>query len=67
MSEPQFKKPVIFQKDLSGNIFSWLGAADRALRRAGYREKAIEMADRLHDCRNYEDVKNLVRDYVEVK
>ena len=49
-----------------GNIFSLMGLASRALKKAGLVEQAKEMTSKVTKCESYEDALNVIGEYVEV-
>ena len=49
---------------VDGNIFAVLGAASRALRRAGLPEKVKEMQDRASAARSYDEALAVILEYV---
>lgn len=50
-----------------GNIFNLVGIARRALRRAGYKEEAAELVEKLPQCQSYTAALALLQEYVEVE
>ena len=49
-----------------GNIFNLIGLASRALRNAGFADKATEMSNKVIRCSSYEQALAVIMDYVEV-
>ena len=61
----QPKKPWIDVEQLDGNIFSWMAATRRALRRAGQGDKVEEMLERVQSSGGYDNAMAILLDYVE--
>lgn len=52
----------------NGNIFNLMGIAARTLRRAGLREEAGEMVDRItKSAKSYDEALTIIAEYVEVE
>ena len=49
-----------------GNIFNLLGIASRTLRRAGQKDEAMEMQQRVYSSGSYGEALNIIMDYVDV-
>lgn len=62
----EFKKPVV-KGPVDANIFAVMGAASRALKRAGLADKAEEMRSRVWSTKSYEDALGVIviEEYVE--
>jgi len=50
-----------------GNVFNIIGKVSRELKRAGFREEAKEFQERAFKCGSYDEVLQLVFEYVEVE
>lgn len=50
-----------------GNVFNVIGRVRRALRDAGQGERAREFVERAFRCGSYDEVLQLVLEYVEVR
>jgi hypothetical protein len=57
-------RPIV-KGPIDGNIFAVLAAAKEALRKAGQKEKAEEMATRVFCAGSYGEALVIVSDYVE--
>jgi len=57
-------KPIVVS-DVDGNIFAVVGACKRALKRAGQREQATELARRVRGAESYDDALAICDEYVE--
>jgi hypothetical protein len=62
----EFVKPYVQVSGEDGNIFFIAGRAARALRKAGYPEKANELQRRLQEMHSYDEALNLICEYCEV-
>ena len=60
-------KPVCKLSGTDGNVFALSGRVRLALNRAGQADKAKEFADRLFQCKSYDDALDLMNEYVEVE
>ncbi|MBD3004618.1 hypothetical protein [Streptomyces sp. 5-10] len=49
-----------------GNVYAVIGAVERALKRAGYREDAIKFRAAAFEAESYEDVISLAEETVQV-
>jgi hypothetical protein len=49
-----------------GNVFAIIGNVSRTLKRAGQRDKAKEWVERATSCHSYDEVLNLIGEYVEI-
>lgn len=49
-----------------GNVFNLLAIVSQSLKRAGYKDEAKEIGERLQEQESYEDALNLFKEYVEV-
>ena len=58
-------KPVI-EGPVDGNIFAILGAARKALKRAGQRDKVEEMTTRVTSSKSYYQALAIIMDYVDL-
>ena len=51
----------------NGNIFNLMGIAARTLKRAGLREEAEEMVDRITKSQSYDEALRIIMEYVEAE
>lgn len=49
-----------------GNVFNLIGLAAKALKRAGLREQAAEMTNRVFEAGSYNEALNIIGEYVEI-
>lgn len=62
------KKPACKMVGENGNVFNLMGLASRALREAGFPEKAKEMLRRVNsEAKSYDAALMLIMEYVEVE
>jgi hypothetical protein len=66
-AEPQPQKPRMELLGQDGNIFGILGQASRVLKRAGMKEQADEMFNRVTACGSYHEALNIISEYVETE
>lgn len=50
----------------NGNIFNLMGIASEALKRAGLKEQATEMFNKVQQCKSYDEALVTIMEYVEV-
>jgi hypothetical protein len=50
-----------------GNIFNLMGIASRILKRAGRKEQAEEMIERISNSGSYHEALRIIMEYVEVE
>lgn len=50
-----------------GNIFNLMGIASRTLKKAGLREEAEEMIERMQNSGSYHEALGIIMEYVEVE
>ena len=60
-------KPEVKLIGTGGNVFSIIGTVSRGLKNAGLREQAKEFAEKAFLCSNYDEVLQLVMEYVDVR
>ena len=65
--DEDFEKPAVQLTGEDGNAFAIIGRVSKALRRAGYPDKAKEWMDKATSCESYNHLLNLVFDYAEVE
>ncbi len=58
-------KPVAIVRD--GNIFAIMGAARKALRRAGLRKEAEELLERVTASHSYDEALAIISGYVDLE
>lgn len=64
--EPKYPDVVVnLTGNVSGNAYAIVGAAHKALRRAGHTDAADEMKTAAFAAENYADLLNTVNSYVE--
>ena len=63
--DQEFKKPTVKLVGEDGNVFNIIGIVTRALKKAGYPEKAEEFKTRAMSSGSYEEVLQLLFEYVE--
>jgi len=51
----------------NGNIFNLMGIAARTLKRAGLREEAEEMVDRITKSQSYIEALAIISEYVDIE
>lgn len=51
----------------NGNIFNLMGIASRTLKRAGLREEAEEMVDRITKSASYLEALAIISEYVDIE
>jgi len=62
----RFMRPKVRLTGTDGNVFALSGLVTRALKRAGYPEKAKEFSDRLWSCGSYDEALALMAEYAVV-
>lgn len=58
-------RPKVKLMGKNGNIFNLLAISSQALRKAGYKEEAKEMRDKVTNCSSYMEALNIIYLYVE--
>ena len=58
------EKPIVTGY-VDGNVFAVMGAASRALKRAGMTDKATEMTNRVKGSSSYDEALSILMEYVE--
>ena len=66
-AEPKPQKPRMELLGQDGNIFGIMGQASRLLKRAGMKEQADEMFNRVTACGDYHEALNIISEYVETE
>ena len=66
MEANAFYKPQCKLIGENGNVFNIIGIVSRTLKDFGYEDKAVEFSIKAIRCENYDDVLQLVMEYVEV-
>lgn len=61
------QKPVVQLTGQDGNVFNLLGICTNALNRAGMRDEAKELGEKIWECESYNAALTLMRKYVEVQ
>lgn len=59
------KKPVAQIVGADGNVYNLIGICSKALKRAGYDDKAKEMSDRVMSSSSYDEALSIMMEYVE--
>ena len=49
-----------------GNIFNLMGIASRTLKKAGMKDKADEMVDKITKSKSYDEALAIIMEYVEI-
>ena len=65
--QPTPAKPSMQLLGHDGNIFAIMGTASGLLRRAGLRDQAAEMIDRVSTCGDYNKALNIISEYVDTE
>ncbi len=65
--EPETPERPILRGPVDGNIFAVMGAAGRALQRAGKHDEASKMVERVSDCGSYPQALGIIQEYVEIR
>ena len=65
--QPAPQKPSMQLLGHDGNIFAIMGTASGLLRRAGMKDEAAEMIDRVTSCGDYNKALNIISEYVETE
>ena len=60
-----FEKPEVQLTGTDGNVFALIGTCSRALKRAGLREQATEMTNRVMSAESYDEALAIMMQYVE--
>ncbi|MDR0328451.1 MAG: hypothetical protein LBI05_09170 [Planctomycetaceae bacterium] len=63
--EKQQEKPKAKLIGADSNIFNLAGIASRALKRAGQRDQAIEMGNRITSASSFDEALGIICEYVE--
>lgn len=62
------ERPTVKLTGENGNIFNLMGIASKALERAGQREKAKEMRDKIiNEAKSYHEAIATIADYVNIE
>ena len=68
LNEPvAFVKPKCKLVGTDGNVFSLIGLASKALRKAGLPEKAKEMSTKIFACGSYGEALSIMDEYVDIR
>ena len=65
--QPAPQKPSMQLLGHDGNIFAIMGTAAGLLRRAGMKDEAAEMIDRVTSCGDYNKALNIISEYVDTE
>jgi hypothetical protein len=60
-------KPVCKLVGTDGNVFSLVGKVSAVLRKAGQRQQAKEMQEKILACGSYDQALQILMEYVDVK
>ena len=60
-----YEKPLAPIVGADGNVFNLIGICSRALKTAGYPDKAKEMTDRITSSGSYEEALSIMCEYIE--
>jgi len=64
---PAAKKPIAKLVGEGGNVFNLIGIVASTLRKAGLKDQAKEMTERVTHCGSYDEALTIFYDYVEVE
>ena len=67
MAETLDRKPTAKVIGENGNVFVTLGISSAALKKAGLRDKAEEMAARVFKAGSYEEALGIMQEYVDFR
>lgn len=68
METEVFYKPHCKLIGEDGNVFNIIGKVSRTLKKFGYPDKAKEFTEKaMNDCKSYDEVLQLVMDYVVIE
>lgn len=59
------KKPVAPIIGADGNVFNLIGICSKALKKAGYKEQADEMTNRIQNSKSYDEALSIMMEYVD--
>jgi hypothetical protein len=62
----ELEKPECKLIGENGNIFNLLGIASQCLKRAGLRDQASEMAERVFQSQSYDEALVIIGEYVDI-
>jgi glutamate mutase epsilon subunit len=62
----QMTKPRCKLIGEDGNIFNLMGIASRTLKKAGMKDKADEMVDKITKSKSYDEALSIIMEYVEI-
>lgn len=65
-SSKEFKKPLAKVIGQDGNVFNLIGICSKALKRAGFPEKAKEMTERCFGSDSYHSAIGIMAEYCEL-
>ena len=65
--DENFVKPTVSLVGEDGNAFAIIGRVSKALKRAGYPDKAKEWTDKATLCESYDALLSLTFDYADVE
>lgn len=60
-------KPTAKLIGADGNVFNLIGIASKALKRAGLRDQATEMSQRVFNCGSYDEALQIIQEYVDAE
>lgn len=63
--EQRIEKPLAAIIGADGNVFNLIGICSRALKTAGFPEKAKEMTNRITNSKSYEEALSIMCEYIE--
>lgn len=63
--EQRIEKPLAAIVRADGNVFNLIGICSRALKTAGFPEKAKEMTNRITNSKSYEEALSIMCEYIE--
>lgn len=59
-------KPIVNLIGQDGNIFNLIGLASKALQKAGEKDKANEMSEKVFKCQSYNEALRTIGEYCEI-
>lgn len=60
------EKPKVQLTGQNGNVFNLLGICTLALKKAGQKEKATELKNKVFKCKSYDEALQIMMEYCDV-
>lgn len=60
-----FEKPKVKLVGTDGNVFALVEKCSKALKRAGYPDKATEMTEKIFSSKSYDEALSIMMEYVD--